>query len=140
MGKTLGAALGGMLIACSSPAEPDEESLECSPDDRRGTYLVTSEELGGTCGELPPFVGRLDDTLPDGCSLDEPDSVSADGCTLERSLTCVDASGQTTYTVGTTTQETDSGSVLTGVATITLRDAAGSELCTSTYRLRYERQ
>lgn len=143
MGKNL-LALGCLLVAgCSGSAESsdDDDPIECSAEDRLGTYLLEFTELDGDCGPLPDQLVRITGELSPGCTIDGEPTVSDDSCKVENSLTCIDPdTGQALTIVGVTTQETDSGSVITGTATITLRDVDGALLCLSTYLLRYERQ
>lgn len=144
MGKNL-LALGCLLVAagCSGSESDgsDDEPVDCSAADRMGSYLVQFTELDGDCGPLPDQIVRLTDDLAEGCVLDDEPVVSSDQCRLENSVTCTDAgTGQTVTLVGVTTQQNDSGSLITGTATATVRDSNGVALCLSTYSLRYERQ
>jgi hypothetical protein len=142
MGKTsLWMLLGiGLLAGCGGA---DEESLTCSKDARRGTYLVHYEPIGGgSCSTPPDALVRPGEFTPDVvCSEDNPAQWSADECRVETSITCTDV--QTDYrvsNVGFTDQEDTTGDVLTGIATISVRDANGQPVCSGTFRLTYTRQ
>lgn len=138
---TLGTAL--LLAACSGGDDSDEpEDFTCSVLSRSGTYLMTLTELdGGTCGELPASVVRVDpgEELEPGCVLDKPTVVSSDECSVTESLTCTDEFGITSSIEGVSRQASADGSLITGVVTLYVSDAQGP-VCVSTYRARYERQ
>jgi hypothetical protein len=136
---TIAALIATGLLGCGG-GEDDE--ISCSASDRSGAYLISYVERDGDCGDIPDNVGRFDGSggVPDNCELDAPDAVSSDSCTLERSLTCVQ-DGFAVSAIGSTTQETDDGSRITGILTMTIRDAASGELvCISTYEQTAVRQ
>lgn len=137
--------LAMMLVACGSSGE-DESEFTCERSDRSGTYLLSySERPNGTCGDIPDQVSRLDPDadLGFGCSLDAPDSWSADECRLDRSVTCCDG-GYCTSVVGYTEQQDAEGGRISGVMTFQVQEigASGAVLdgCTSTYDVAAERQ
>ena len=75
------------------------------------------------------------------CELSEQPDVENDGCTITNSVACVDSAGYVTEAVGITTQQTQDGSLITGVMTITIRQQnSGRVECTSTYDVMYERE
>lgn len=117
-----------------------EEALPVSCDpvtQRLGTYLMHLERVNGTCGEPPDSLVRLEANGGEGCVLDADDVWSDNGCTLDRAVSCTTAAGTSSF-VGVSTQRDQSGSRITGLATITLRDALGT--CVGTYRITYTRQ
>jgi hypothetical protein len=117
----------------------DEGSFTCSKESRTGTYLVTYETLGGTCGDLPPMVVVGGTPVSSDCTVNF-DRWSTDECTLERTLTCTDASGVIVETQAVTTQAAADGSRITGTATYTLRNTSSVTLCVGTYDMTYARQ
>jgi hypothetical protein len=127
------------LLGCGGE---DEDSFTCETTDRSGTYLISYVDRDGDCGPLPETVGRFSGSsaVADNCELDMPDVTSSDGCTLERSITCVE-DGFAASAVASSTQETEDGSRITGILTMTIRDAASGELvCISTYEQTAVRQ
>lgn len=79
-----------LLAGCSGGNGSGEDEPDCALEDRVGTYLVTVEELSGTCGEIPSAITRITDPvgLDDGCYLTAADWLSSDECRLERSFRC----------------------------------------------------
>ncbi len=147
MNRTAILMVGLVLPCCGGSAGDDDATDEgptsCDPaTDRQGTYLLHFTETGGNCGPSPDQIVRLGEVAPGtSCTNDYEPIVSEAGCKVEASVTCVDgATGQSGHSVGVTTQEDESGAHLSGVATITIKDAQGTELCLSTYRLTYTRQ
>jgi hypothetical protein len=127
------------------PAEPPP-GIECDPaTERSGTYRATFTTVDGTCGDQVSALIRLDPNAapPSTCMRTFDDVWSDDMCRLERSLLC-DApgvcNGCSQETVGITTQVTETGSVLSGLMTISLYDSDGTLLCVGTYQMRAERQ
>lgn len=120
-----------VLVGCSGA----DEAEPCDLAHRDGTYLLSyTERSGGTCGELPDVVGRADpDSISDGCMLTEPDDVSADQCTLTRSLVCTVQNPDGAIYGIAVTKESGGGARLEGIYTMTIRDAAGELVCLGTY-------
>jgi hypothetical protein len=132
-----------LAVGCSGDSEPEgyeDDSFTCSSDARSGAYLVTFTEVDGDCGPLSSQVVRLTGELDPTCVLDSPQTLSADQCTVDSSVSCTNPNTGVTLTlIGTTTQQDASASLITGIATIEGYDAQGP-ICRGTYRLRYERQ
>ncbi len=123
------------LVACG---DEKEEPITCGTNDRHGTYLLTYTELGGNCGPIPPSVIIVDSNQADDCTI-EFENKSDDNCTFSSQFTCDDGEVFGEFT-STTTQETDSGSVVTGTIAMTLEEIGTSNTCTGTYRIKYVRQ
>lgn len=110
----------------------------CSKSDRHGTYLVSFSRLSGTCGDQSAALISFDSspTEADGGDACVVHSAvwSENDCKLDGSVTCHQDGIGSTDTITVSTQKTQDGSVLDGVATFTTPD------CTGTYRVHYERQ
>jgi hypothetical protein len=133
-----------LLIAALATVGCSGESgtPECDRTDRSGTYLFEySQRDGGTCGDLPDYVGRLDvdAPIPAECTLTADDDWSPDLCKLTRSMSCLDTDGVTVNGTAITEQQDSEGDVLSGLYTVELRDSGGT-LCMSTYNLTATRQ
>lgn len=127
-----------MLGAC------EDDDFECSLQDRNGSYLFSYVELSGNCGPIGAAVGRIDNSAPVmGCTLEVADVVSEDACKLERTIICEAPSlgaGFTTKTVAVSEQQDENAELITGTFSIFVRDAAGVQVCGSTYDVEAERQ
>lgn len=136
-----------MLLGCSGGGDDDDDSFTCNEaTDRSGTYLASySERSGGTCGDIPDELGRLDgvNALPAQCTEDAPDVWSADGCRLDRSFTCCEGYYCTSI-VAVTEQRDASAATITGTLSlrITEFDPAGNPVdsCSSLYDMTAQRQ
>jgi hypothetical protein len=130
------------LVAAGCDTSDDEKS--CSLSEREGTYLMTFEDLGGTCGSLAPQVVRLDASAPVmGCGVTEPDLLTQDACQLTRTVECDEPAlgeGFTSRTVMVSTQEDDRADLITGTFTLTVFDADGEVVCGSTYNVEAARE
>lgn len=130
------------LTACSGG--DDGGPITCAVADRAGTYLITSTELDGTCGPLTSQLARLDaDPAALGCERTVADVWSDEWCTLERSIACSEPGlgvGWYSVSTGISTQQDDSGALVTGTITIQVFDPYDAPVCASTYRMRAERQ
>lgn len=105
-----------------------------------GTYLVTYEELDGSCGDIPSGltqVSAADTELPDGCSFDDPLVVSDDGCRRDVAYTCL-SDGFTISFVFAMEMEPD-GDGMHGLATLRA-SGGGLPACVSTYAVEWDRQ
>jgi hypothetical protein len=147
----------GILLLCALAlgcgASSDENGSElpssCNPEsERRGSYLMSTTEISGSCGPQATALVQLGPaTAPGGsdspCTpLGEP-ILTENDCKLEtRTLCAFDdyEPGATIETTMVSTQQTQSGSLITGIMTMTLRDGFDGWVCTSTYSMRAERQ
>lgn len=131
--------LGTLVLGCGSDAEAG--AVTCERSDRSGTYLLSYETLGGTCGDLTSVVGRLDEApLPDDCVSNAQDRWSEGDCKVERAFTCEVEPGQFVSYIAVSEQVDSEGDELTGTMTVILKDSTGAEICGGTYRLRAVRQ
>jgi hypothetical protein len=129
------------------PAEPPPEPafVDCAPEDRTGTYRATFTTVDGNCGDQIGSLVRLDPSaaIPETCAFTFEDAWSDDLCKLERSLLCETpaiCSGCSQETIAITEQETNDGSLITGLMTIRVLDYDGTMLCMGTYSVRAQRQ
>lgn len=130
----------GLVVVLTACSGSDEEP--CDLSHRDGTYLAQYNNRSGDCGALPDVVVRLDaDAGPaDGCSLDLPDDISADRCTLTRSFTCIVKQPDGTIQGVMVTHERDGGASFDGLYTLTIRDGSGAYVCSGTYDVIATRQ
>lgn len=126
-----------ILAACGGSGDGDSRSgIDCSSDERVGTYLVHYERINGDCPTPEDSLVSFNAPPSDAeCSIDS-ERWSERGCKLERQVTCVDPSigGHVVLTV-VTTQTTDDGSVLEGIATV---NSTGE--CKGSFRITATRQ
>ena len=126
------------LCACGSD---HGGPIQCDPSsDRIGTYLAEYTTESGNCGEQPSQLVRVADptSVPDGCSLLSADTWRNNGCTLDRSASCLDVMQHITVrSTSTTTQTDESGSHIDGTVTLTV---LGDRECAGSYRVRFTRQ
>jgi hypothetical protein len=126
------------LAACG-----DDGPLECSQDDRRGTYLLRHSEMsGGGCGPVGDQLARLDgDNVGEGCIVNH-ERWSENDCKLERTMTCVyEADDGRAVITAVSEQKDEEGESITGVLDVSLyTHSTGEFLCSSTYRMSGERQ
>lgn len=137
-------ALFALIPACSGPDPAESRERSCSNSDRYGTYLMEFTTVSGDCGEQTSSLTRLDGTADLGtCTRTAPDGWSDADCTLERSLVCPADTiipGGTVDSVGITTQQDNSGDLITGTITMRLLDAGGQTVCFGTYSVSAVRQ
>lgn len=132
-------AFGLFLGACgggddSSSGHPDA----CFPARRDGTYLVHTETVSGSCGDIGDTLVRIEGAgIPGNCVLLAPDVMSDGDCTLERVIRCEQEGGVITTTTAITTMRDAEGNRISGTVTLSLSGAAS---CTGTYSVTYTRQ
>jgi len=139
--KTAGVTLvyGFLVVGCSSPSDDEETPqprMGCDVvADRAGEYWAEYEATSGDCGETRSGNIRLDGTVETalGCVELAPPAVSNQGCTLEVRVLC-NTAGFETETLTVTTQQDETGDLITGSETITVRDVLGP-VCSGSYRL-----
>lgn len=131
--------LGAVILSTGCSGDDAEP---CDLAHREGTYLAQYRTRSGDCGALPDAVIRLDANgeLTPTCALDAPDDVSADQCSLTRSLTCAVENPDGTIQGVVITHERDGGARFEGLYTITIRDGAGAYVCGGTYDVTATRQ
>jgi hypothetical protein len=133
-----------VLLLATPGCDPSDDEKSCSLAERDGTYLMVFEDLGGTCGSLPPQVVRLDASAPVmGCGVTEPDLLSQDACQLTRTVECDEPAlgkGFRSKAVMVSTQEDDRADLITGTFTITIFDADDEVVCGSTYNVEADRE
>lgn len=154
--KRLGAGLVALTVLVAVACGPDSGSkpaprpgidFTCdATKDRIGTYLLHYQErAGGTCGAQQDSLVRLESSgavmAPGGtCALTVAPTVSNGGCTLTNTIDCTHADGNAESGTAETTQQDDSGSVITGVYDVTIFTPDGATLCSSLYDMTYTRQ
>lgn len=131
------------LLAAGCGATNDEDGpVSCDPADRTGAYVIHyTERPNGSCGPMPDEVARIDGGggIADGCTLDAPDTWSADQCRLDRSVTCCEP--PVCLSVVASTEQVDaSGATISGVTTVTILNDLSQDGCISTYDLTATRQ
>lgn len=136
--KRWGIILGLTGIACGGSEDGTPGGCNIF-EDRNGTYLLRFSERSGNCGAIPDQLARLESDAPlqEGCILTADDTISDDGCTLERSYSCL-IDGTESDWVAVTTQEDSSAETITGTITVSFDD--GLQSCTSTYSVLATRQ
>lgn len=147
MGKTFMTA--GLLLAMgcggNDGATPGTD-FTCDPaTDRNGTYLVhLVERPGGSCGELPDTLGRIDGGMPvqgpsQQCSPVAPSKFSQGNCKLENVFRCTSSDGSVVDATAVTTQLDADGAKLSGIYSASATRPGGAS-CTSSYDVTYTRQ
>lgn len=116
--------------------------FECTLSTVQDVFNLHSEErAGGTCGELPDTQAYVEDLFagPAGWVCETvSDERTSDDCEIQGVVDCDIPDGRTVRTIFTVTQVGPDGG--TGVTTYTFRDAAGLQLCASTYDMTFARQ
>lgn len=131
----------GLTIVFLGCGSDDKAGFECSRGDREGMYFFQYDTVSGDCGDMPDQVGVIGGSDDGTCDVLSEDW-SDDNCNLDRSVICELTSEDATMRIdGTTTQEDESGDVITGLLTITFRDLyTNAYICSGTYRMVAERQ
>lgn len=116
---------------------------ECRVEDVDGTYLATTTEVSGTCGDAGSFVLQYnsgEEVVDSGCIVDY-ERLSDNQCTAERSVTCTSAADNRITKGSATVTSEPGGDRAEGIATMTvLNMTTGATVCVSTYEIVYERQ
>lgn len=137
--------LTAVLVACSSHAKPDAPTM-CDPASQQvGAYLWQYTTVSGNCGTIASIVHVWPDngvsTDEDGggpaCSIQANDT-SEGGCKTEFAWSCTYANGVTWSYTRVLTQETQDGSMLSGILSEQASSAQGS--CSGTYDVTLTRQ
>lgn len=125
------------MTACSASGD----TITCSPDDRNGTYLFQYETRSGNCGDISDELVRAGEPGASNCEQTFAQYSEGD-CKLEVSFEC-SVPGSAPSSVNTiratviTRQETDDGSVLAGLYSVSV---SGWDECAGTYGLTATRQ
>lgn len=125
------------LIVCLSCGS----TIECSKEARSGMYMLTIEEVSGTCGPIEGGLTVVGGSANDNTGYDYS-SWSEDECDFNSSFT-IDFPGDniTANYISTTSQEDSEGDFLTGTLTLEVRQlSTGAFLCSGTYNLEATRQ
>ena len=134
--------LGFALCSCSAASDGGGDALRCAKTDRTGTYLVHfTERSGGTCPPVPDSLVGLDPTTPlaAGCTMTEPDSWSADECTLIRKGQCQIQGSNGTLTLTTVSNEIESGGgKFSGLQSVV--NTVSNPSCAGTFDVTWTRQ
>lgn len=144
MKKLLFLFASAFLAACSSSSTPSADApTSCdSATQRIGNYLAHYDVVSGDCGAIPDSLVALTTPSSDGgasggCTVNAEQETNG-GCKINRDDTCPYPSGGTVRVVATSTQETQDGSLITGVETLYITATAGT--CTGTYDVTLTRQ
>lgn len=148
--KLLGAVFAGLLaFGCGGSDKAPTPGVDFTCDaskERVGTYLMhMAERAGGDCGPVKDSLVRIGDGIASTsaggqCVAVAPPTTSEGGCKIETTARCMQPDGTVTNTVGESVQDTADGSRMSGIADITVSDASGAILCSSTFDVTYTRQ
>lgn len=130
-------AFVAFVAGCAGSAHQEPAPTQCKRSDRHGVYLFEFTTVSGNCGTFPASLVNLDTPPASGCVTSGVTWSNGD-CKLAGSVKCAaDAKSPASDATIVTTQQTQDGSVLTGIETISLD---GSASCYGTYNIRATRQ
>lgn len=117
--------------------------VECSKEDRTGTYFLTFQTIDGTCPDQQSAVvsGSTSSPTPADCEKSN-ETWSEDECDYSVNLFCIfSADDLNMLSVSQTTQEDSDGDHLTGIMTMTIRQhSTGAFVCSGSYEMDAQRQ
>lgn len=132
-----------MMVLLLGGCSGGDDEPACNVMHREGTYLMhATAKAGATCATPPDHITRFSasdaEMAGEGCMYDEPNSWSADECSLTESTTC-ELSDGTLSLVGIS-HERDGGNKVTGTVSIQVHDVTGELVCSGTYDVTWTRQ
>ncbi len=131
------------LLGCSSSEGGGAPApTACKQTDRTGTYRQSFQLQTGDCGKLDDAIVSFDNptgSATPGTTCDvKSERWSDSDCKLERTIECTTPDG-VTNAAAVTSQQTQDGSSLAGVFTVSVRLKSGAT-CTGTYGITATRQ
>jgi hypothetical protein len=140
----MGFAVVGLVLAIGCSGDDEGEDTGFVPADsqggpcadRSGAYTVHYEELSGDCGPMNDEIVVAESSLGSAC---EGSSVtSTDNCVITTDVLCPAGGGETFRLSGQVAWSKD-GSKATAKIDVGFRDDAGRLLCSSIYRVTFQR-